>query len=224
MSSLKRIAASLPLRHQQELKRLHFARQIRAGTFVTDEPEFGRLHEWIRPGDWTLDIGANVGHYTSRLSQLVGPQGRVFALEPMPPTFELLVANAARFPNQNVTLLNVAASSAFGVVGMSVSRRFDSGLDNYYMARITSDPDATSVACIDVDSLLHLAGRLKLAKLDVEGHELETLRGMRRVLTESRPVLIVEGSSAAVADYLAAFGYQFTSEEGSPNRVFMVQP
>lgn len=221
MSVLKRIASRLSLRHQQELKRVHFARQIRAGTFITDEHEFGRLGEWVRPGDWVLDIGANVGHYACRLSQLVGPEGRVFAFEPMPATFELLVANAARFAFQNVTLLNFAASRAPGIVGMSVPR-LDVGLDNYYMAKIASGADTTSVASIDVDAL-RLPRPVKLAKLDVEGHELEALQGMQQLLRDSRPVLIVEGTSPEVADFLAGFGYAFSYEAGSSNRVFTVK-
>lgn len=48
----------------------------------------------MAPGDWALDIGANVGHYTKRMSDLAGPEGRVIAFEPVPDTFAVLCANA----------------------------------------------------------------------------------------------------------------------------------
>lgn len=96
---LKRLAAKLPLPIQQELKRFYFAWQIRRGRFYTDEKEFSLLNAFIAHGDWVLDIGANIGHYTRRLSDLVGPAGRVIAFEPIPQTFEVLAANAQHFIN-----------------------------------------------------------------------------------------------------------------------------
>lgn len=89
---LKRVAAGLPPLWQQELKRIHFRREIRRHTFASTEPEFRLLDSMISAGDWVMDIGANVGHYTKRLSDLVGPRGRVIAVEPVPDTFALLAA------------------------------------------------------------------------------------------------------------------------------------
>lgn len=89
-SSLKRLAARLPVRYRQELKRLHFPRMIRRGEFLSAEAhdhEYGRLQEWVSAGDWVSDAGANLGNYSGRLFQLVGPAGRVFAFEPVAETF-----------------------------------------------------------------------------------------------------------------------------------------
>lgn len=93
MPLLKQLAARLPHQWQTELKRIHFGRQINKGGFETDEPEYKLLHNFTHPGDWVIDIGANVVHYTKRFSGLVGIQGRVIAFEPMPTTFSLLSAN-----------------------------------------------------------------------------------------------------------------------------------
>lgn len=137
MSAIKRLASRLPIRYQQELKRLHFANQIRNRSFKTAESEdreYARLHEWAGPGDWVLDIGANVGNYTARLSEIVGAAGRVLAFEPVPENFELLTANIARFPLRNVTLLNVAVSDQVGLCGMTMPT-LETGLQNRYMAQ-----------------------------------------------------------------------------------------
>jgi len=114
----KKTAARLPHEWQQALKRRHFQRHIARDTFRTDEPEWELAARWLAPGDWAIDVGANIGHYSKRFSDLVGAGGRVIAFEPVPATFELLAANAARFAWTNVTLLNLAASDATGVVGM----------------------------------------------------------------------------------------------------------
>src|SRR6266581_7664130 len=101
MKLVKRIAATLPPLWQNELKRIHFRRQMRRGTFVTPEPEYAILPTLISVGDWVIDVGANVGHYTKRLSELVGPTGRVIAFEPVPETFALLAGNLQVFQNTN---------------------------------------------------------------------------------------------------------------------------
>ena len=74
----------------------------------------------MREGNCVRDVGATVGRYTRKMSELVGPEGRVVALEPARDTFELLEANAARLRNKNVTPAHVAASDECGLRAMSV--------------------------------------------------------------------------------------------------------
>src|SRR5881296_3836076 len=112
LSFMKRLASLFPHSWQQELKRHYYRRQIRRQTFETAEPEFKLLSSIVSPGDWVIDVGANIGHYTKQFSELVGSEGRIFALEPVPDTFALLAANASLFKYRNVTLLNVAASES----------------------------------------------------------------------------------------------------------------
>jgi len=218
LQGFKRLAALLPWRQQQTLKRLWWARAISRGRFSADEREFDRLDEWVKAGDWVLDIGANIGQYAAKLSKIVGPTGRVLALEPIPATFELLSANMAALPLRNVTLLQLAASDASRVVGMGIPS-FDTGLKNYYMAHVTEAAAELSVLGMSIDAL-RIPMRITLVKIDVEGHELAVLRGMRTTLQRDHPRLIVEGRSDAVASYLAALGYTFEETEGSPNRLF----
>jgi len=221
-SSLKRLAARLPVRYQQELKRLHFARMIRRGDFLAAEEhdhEYGRLEEWAGAGDWVIDAGANVGNYSGRLSQLVGPAGRVFAFEPVAETFELLTSNMARLPLRNVSLFNVAVSDEPGVRGMTVPLG-EGQLENRYMAHLTEGASGDfAVMCMTVDSL-QLPRRIAFVKIDVEGHELSALRGMHHLLERDHPVLVIEGRDDAVAMYLATLGYSHAQQGRSPNRVF----
>ena len=129
MSIFKKLAARLPHRWKTELKRIHFARQIQRNIFKTDEPEYNILHKLISSGDWVVDVGANVGHYTKKFSELVGPSGRVIAFEPVPTTFSLLSANTERFTHLNVTLINAAVSNKLDIVGITIPK-FTTGLTN----------------------------------------------------------------------------------------------
>jgi len=217
-STFKRIAARLPDRWQQTLKRSYFARQICSDSFRTDESEYALLDRLVAAGDWAIDIGANVGHYTFRLSQLVGSTGRVIAFEPVPATFELLASNATNFPFQNVTLVNAAASDSTRVVGMSVPK-LASGLRNFYMARLDDGDSDVTVLAFAVDNL-QLSHKVSLVKIDAEGHELSVLRGIEDLLARDGPHLIVEDSSPEVWQFVRHFGYTQSKLSGSHNVVF----
>lgn len=214
----KTIASKLPDRWQNELKRAQFGREIRRGGFYTDEKEYELLDRWVSDGDWVLDIGANIGHYTARLSELVGRSGRVVAFEPVPTTFELLAANMARLPLSNVTLLNIAASDSTGIVGMSIPK-FDSGLNNFYMAHLTDRSSDLQIMTAAIDGL-NIPGKVRLAKIDAEGHELPILVGMRNLLERDHPVLIVEDNSVEITSFLQALDYKHRRIDSSSNRIF----
>lgn len=217
---LKRLAAKLPHRWQSELKRLHFGRQIDRDAFNTSEAEYGRLQDFVGPGDWALDIGANVGQYTKRMSDLVGPDGRVIAFEPVPATFALLAANAERFRHGNVTLINAAVSSRMQTMGMDIPR-FNTGLVNYYEAHLKADGGGdTVVMTLPVDAL-PFEKPVKLVKIDAEGHEASVIAGMRGLIARSRPIMIVETGSAELVESVCAMGYRVDRAKGSSNVVFL---
>ena len=219
---LKRLAARLPGQLHHELKRHYYAWQIRHGSFRTAEREYQLLESFVAAGAWVIDVGANVGHYTAKLSRLVGPTGRVLALEPVPKTFELLAHNVRRLPHANVTLLNVAASERPAVVGMEVPAGAD-GLENGYLAHISEQKTGLNILCLPVDSLA-LPHQVSLVKIDAEGHELAVLRGMVELLHRDRPLLIVEVSSGASAEFILSWGYTMEKLPGSPNCIFRPKP
>jgi FkbM family methyltransferase len=212
---LKRVAARFPTSMQHELRRHYYAWQIRRGRFRTHEREFEMLAEFVGPGDWVADVGANVGHYTARLSRLVGPGGRVLAFEPVPRTFELLAANSRHFPHANVTLMNLALSDAPQLCGMEVP----GGEGGAYLAHLTSRDTGLNIVCLPLDTL-PLPAPLRLVKIDAEGHELSVLRGMAHTLERDRPALIVEVSSSAATEFLRDRGYAMEKLTGSSNCIF----
>jgi FkbM family methyltransferase len=215
MYLMKRLAARLPDRWHNELKQLYFARQIRRGRFETDEKEFLRLSEWVHPGDWVLDIGANVGHYTCRLSELVGHTGRVIAFEPVPATFSLLTSNARLFAHRNVTLINAAASDRGGTAGIALPE-FTAGLANFYQAHVSDEGAGLNVMTLTIDSL-PLENPISLVKIDVEGHEAAVVAGMERLIRRCRPLLILETNSESLVSQICEIGYVAQRMEGSSN-------
>ena len=214
MPLLKRLAAHLPVGAQHELRRLFFRSQIRRRRFYTDEKEYALLDRLLRHGDWALDIGANVGHYAMRMAELVGPTGHVIAIEPVPETFALLAENARIFSHGNVSLLNVAASDRTSTVGMEIPA-FVPGLKNYYQARLAPHTNGLALLTIKLDALQ--LPTISLVKIDVEGHELSVLHGMRDLLERDHPILIVETASPQVEALLKSLGYSTERLTGSSN-------
>jgi FkbM family methyltransferase len=185
--------------------------QIGSGQFRSPEPEWGRLDEWLTSGDVAIDVGANVGHYTSRMCRLVGTAGRVVAVEPVPGTFALLTANARHFACGNLTLLNLAASDKPGVVGLSVP---DAG--GYEAHLDAAGPLRCLAAPLDA---LGIPGPVRLVKIDAEGHEAAVLRGMSSQIARDRPIVIFEARREATG-WLESLGYHIPPLTGrSPNLV-----
>ena len=222
MIRLKRIIAMLPVGFQEELKRFHFRRQIKKGSFITTEPEFRELDKFVDEGDWVIDVGANIGHYTNRLSELVGSEGRVIAFEPVPTTFTHLADNTEYCKYRNITLINAAASDETAALPMSIPD-FSTGLKNYYQARISSIAGEAdfSVLSFSIDSL-HIAHKISLIKIDAEGHEPAVIRGALKLLERDKPILIIETVTGEIRERLSALGYNEDEYEDSPNVVFRV--
>lgn len=217
---LKRLALRfLPERLLQNLKKIHYARALRRSPEEA-EPDLRVVRHLVRPGARVVDLGANVGVYTKFLALLVGPFGKVFSIEPVPLTYELLVSNIDTIGLINVQTFNVAVSARNGVVCMEVPR-YATGGENFYEARIVPGPGApvrrvVHVPARTLDGLFGPQDRIEFVKCDVEGHELSCLQGATALLRWSRPAWLIEvsgnpdqaGSPAAdVFTLLARNGY-----------------
>ncbi|WP_284310396.1 FkbM family methyltransferase [Labrys miyagiensis] len=150
------------------------------------ESEIQLLGQVLRPGDVALDIGANIGTHALSFAEIVGPGGRVYALEPQHHVFQLLCANAAVNLSDNLHCLNKAAGSEAGRIRLAVGRP-DQAF-NFGAAR--QGPEGEDVEVITVDGLDLPACRL--IKVDVEGMEPAVLAGAARTIARHRPFVFVE--------------------------------
>jgi FkbM family methyltransferase len=142
-------------------------------------------------GDVCVDVGAHVGYYTLLASTLVGPTGHVYAFEPVGDVYETLRVNVARNDARNVSTFAVAAGSEEGT-GVLLRAPGASPLTSSLSPRMLESPHgarsenfvATEVPVVAVDDVLPADSlpRVRVVKIDVEGHEVEVLRGMERLL------------------------------------------
>lgn len=189
------------------------------------EPETRRaLERLAAPGMIALDVGAHIGYHTRLLADLVGERGRVIALEPHPKSWARLRQNTG--DRLNVTALQLAASEGEGsaalhdylLMSASGSLHYDEALARRQRARMGAgdvaprrhadfEPQRYRVRTVAIDDCLDQLGigRVDIVKMDIEGAELDALRGMRRTIAASPGLaLVMEYNPAA----LQAFGHE----------------
>lgn len=126
----------------------------------------------LQPGDVCVDGGANVGYFTCLMSQLVGPSGLVFAVEPAPANIHKLEHNLANNAARNVRVVKSPLYSDIREMTMHLSQH--SGLNSLTAGEHTVGKMNTVTTTIDA----MLDGQVpKLIKLDIEGAEYQALRG-----------------------------------------------
>jgi FkbM family methyltransferase len=144
--------------------------------------EYDAFRRDIRPGDVVFDVGANVGAYTLLFATWVGPSGRVFAFEPAAaPREGLERLVAANDLSSRVTTIPSAVSAAEG----SLTFLADASAGE---TRLVSHagPGTVSVPVTTIDAVCQREGVVpRLIKIDVEGAELDVLRGARRTIASA---------------------------------------
>ena len=167
----------------------------------------------IKRGDTVMDIGANVGAHTVAFSHLVGREGRVISFEPVAANYERLrenVSRRTRYPNTTVFPIAIGNPKDSGegvflkvpgddftqaslVEHSAGSWRGNSGVREY----------ATTLASIDAEAPGFHLDRLDFVKIDVEGGELNAIKGAASTIQRFLPLLYCE----LYEKWAASFGY-----------------
>ncbi len=141
----------------------------------------------LAQGDVCVDIGAHVGYFTLLASKLVGAEGHVYAFEPSPVNFRALRANLERNGAVNVTAFEVAAGEAVGTAVLHEGPGTNTGRATLNPVRAGSNVGERPQVVVDIRPVLTTIPaedltRVRVIKIDVEGHELEVLRSLEPIL------------------------------------------
>lgn len=202
-----------------------------------DEPVCRTLIERLEPGCVFVDIGAHMGLFSLLGSALVGPKGKVIAIEAMPSTFERLTTNViANRAHDNILLHQGAAFdkrqelefSDYGIIASSLNTAFTSRgqkgfATNAKKVKVQAAPADEIIAGFD-------PGRVDLIKIDAESSEKFVIAGLQKTLTTYKPTIVMEvgdissdqGSpTAELIDILARNGYRPYEWSGGTLRPFV---
>jgi FkbM family methyltransferase len=129
----------------------------------------------VQPGDTVWDIGANAGHYTRAFAYIVGENGCVLAFEPAPSALQALrEINLA-----TIQIVPVALSDRSGEGDFFTHADFD---EDSGLTQARNGLSCVKVAIRTGDQFLAHAPP-NVVKIDIEGFELDALRGMSQTLT-----------------------------------------
>lgn len=150
----------------------------------------------IRPRDIVWDVGANIGLYSLFAARITDSTGRVIAFEPEPKTRKLLDRNIALNGIKGITVLPYALDKETGTKTLFPSATPNPGSHSFVQRTdYKVKQSGIQVNTFTGESLIRegLVPAPQILKIDVEGAEMNVLRGMDSVLKESPPrMLLVE--------------------------------
>jgi len=184
--------------------------------------------EVVGDGMVVVDCGANIGVHTLEMANYMNGWGRVLAYEPQERLFYALCGNIALSNSFNVSAFNFAVGAECGTSKIPVPnyhkpasfgslelRKTPS--TEYIGQSISYNPrDMADIPIISLDSLR--LTRLDFLKIDVEGMELEVLRGAQGTIARCRPFMLIEWiktNQQELEDYLSGINYSFVVRGGN---------
>lgn len=165
----------------------------------------------VMPGDGFVDVGANVGYFTLRASRWVGSEGVVYAFEPERNNFERLKHHESINRLGNTVVFHAAAGATAGVLTLNLNPLNEGGHSlqaraHYYddgrawtkdqgTERFPAAELSQNVHVVALDAIVPHDGRRWHMKIDVEGAELDVLRGAQEFIARARPDICCEISA-----------------------------
>jgi FkbM family methyltransferase len=141
------------------------------------------LRKTLQPGMTFVDAGANIGYFSLLASKLVGPRGRVFAVEPDEFNRQLLEANLSRHGCRNATVLPVAAWSERTHLTIRPNPQGGAGV-----AIATAEAGLKRIPAARLDQLIE--GKVDYLKVDCESTDHMVVAGAERLIHANPSILI----------------------------------
>lgn len=145
------------------------------------------MKRFIKKGDILLDIGANIGFYTTIFSKLVGRHGKVYCFEPDQSNFNFLRSNTKKF--QNVTLIPKAVSEKKGTLTFYTSHRLNVDHRSYKPEKFDNSFEVESIS---IDEFINGKFNVNFIKMHIQGAEYGALKGMVNTLRKNDVILLME--------------------------------
>jgi FkbM family methyltransferase len=152
------------------------------------EPSVGHcLEQLLKPGDIFLDVGANEGWFGIHAARLVGPEGRVFCVEPQVRLWPIILRNLALNQLTNCVLLPFAIGIRSGRFTLTLAPSLNSGASSFVPSGRQAMWSKQPVTMVALDEISVLGkDRIALVKVDVEGYEVEVVRSATRLMTQRK--------------------------------------
>ena len=172
------------------------------------------LPQLLRRGDIAIDIGANLGYYTRPMADIVGAEGQVYAVEPVPVIFSVLERNVRG--RGNVSLMNYALGEEDTTIEMandSVAEAgyFGTGRNFVSEGKLSMQAIRFSAQMRRGSELFGALERVDFIKCDIEGYERVVIPQLRPIIERHHPTVLIETDGETreqIIDIFSAMGYK----------------
>lgn len=208
------ISADSELQEVEIDERILFARMNdpNIGSVILREREYephvtSVIKGLVQRGQTFVDIGANIGYFTSLAARLVGHGGRVIAVEANPDNVQILCACLVRNRFTNVEVLPFAASDEQSIHSLEIG-----GSNATLVAPRDPSASIAYVQSVILDRCLAAEERIDVVKIDIEGYEVRAFRGFRDLLSRFRPSVVGEFHPKALREIGGTEPEEYVSE------------
>ena len=174
------------------LDRNNYVDQCIIGSGLFEERSTEIARRLVKPGATVLDVGANIGYYTTLLARLVGENGRVIAFEPTEYYGNVLRKNLEANRIVNVELHPLGLSDRDQVLDIQIG----GSTATLHHPGVNPLERSERIRLTTLDDFVASQGltRIDFIKVDVDGHEPLFLRGARKTLAGFDPLILMEVS------------------------------
>ena len=170
----------------------------------------------VSTGDTVIDLGANLGYYSNLFQEWIGPQGKLYAVEPVIPFNEILQWRLDK--KKHVTILPYALGTEEKDITLVIPKNLSylsTGLPNVYDSNTHGNLEEYgfkfNAKMRKGSELFKNLERLDFVKCDIEGYEEFVLPELKDVLIKHKPMIQVETwgtHKKVVEDFLHSIGYK----------------
>jgi FkbM family methyltransferase len=188
------------------------------------------LWRMIQPGNFVLDVGANIGYMTGLCSYRAQTMGTVWAFEPNILLLDRLKENILKMPYGNVRLFELGLSDEAGTANLIIPQGYqhNAGVAYIQQSTDTSTHRTIEIPLKQLDSIIPADIIIDVMKIDVEGHELSVFHGAPALLKEKRIRNIIfedlQQYPSSVTNLLSKSGYIIYRIQKTINRVKLADP
>jgi FkbM family methyltransferase len=189
------------------------------------------LEKFIREGDLVIEAGSNTGSETLLVSRLVGRKGKVLAFEPVPHVFDKLKKNIELNNISNVELFDIALGNDNSEIPFNINSKShpNQGMGTKLKLNF-KDGKTILVNQNTVDSIWKQRNsqeKVSFIKMDIQGGELDMLKGARNVLEKFKPFIFLEANNRwsdlkSINEFLVSFNYTIYSIQDNIDRLIEI--
>jgi len=182
--------------------------------------------DYVKPGDVVWDIGANIGLFSFAAAYFSQAKGQVISFEPDAWLIQLLrrscsLQNSATTAPVQIVPVAVAETCDLRTFNIANRSRATNFLEGYGHSQTGGVSEKQTVMCVSLDWLADRLSTPHVVKIDVEGAEIEVLKGGTQLFAKAKPIIIcevAEANGAAVFELLDSSGYDIYDGDVDANR------